>query len=125
MPYVKKSEHVRLALPSDPAYWVEIVPVLNYGARQRRLNRVLRVHLAAEAGVETPAQTEIELGTMNLATLVEAIVAWNLDDADGRALPITEAVISEHLDPDDAEFLLAEINRRNAPATPSAPGKKR
>lgn len=136
MPYLMKSESDRIALPSDPAYWVEMRRTARYGdklAGQRAMLQVTQVNLAmvdpakahmVEADPESGrgVLTEIEVDAFYSAILERLITAWNLDGEDGELLPITVDNIKQ-LNPDDGDFLAAAARKRlgGRPATAEAP----
>lgn len=80
----------RLALASDPHYWVEIHTTLTYGERKMLSDKTL---------------APMELGDAALKTL---ICDWNIDDESGTIIPISAEAI-EKLDEDDAAVIAEAI----------------
>lgn len=95
MAYFAESPLKRVILPSNPLYWVDLATDFNYGDSKK---------LAL-------AQTGDSSDTTMAANLflLTVIKAWNLDDATGQVVGITQDSI-DMLSRDDAIFLLNEAS---------------
>ena len=86
MGYFKEQKVERIALPTNPEYWVDVVDDLKYGDIKKWMN------------VDTTGKPEFT--TTGDRFLISVIKAWNLDDEQGNILPITLESINQ-LEQDD------------------------
>lgn len=94
------------------AWWAEgeyaVIRRFGYGDDQAMAGELVKI---TGTGDEAEIQWSDELvGRMNLRVLELGLVRWT--DADGDEVPVTPAAIRA-LEPDDAEFLLGEIQALN------------
>lgn len=97
MPYVKKATVTRLPLPSNHAYWVDW--------RETMLYRDMKAAMKQAVSVED-GEMKTDTTAMSDALLLGHIDAWNLDDEEGKLLPLTTESL-ELLTEDDVQFLLS------------------
>jgi hypothetical protein len=116
-------ETVRLDLP-EWGFWIEVAKKLAFGPRKRMLNAGMRA-LRANAPGE-PMSVEADFSVFDLVKLGMRLEEWNLTDADGRFVPISDEAI-DALEPDlgqamievidafDEQLALDEGHPKNAP----------
>lgn len=105
MPYQKPVDIDTLTLPSDPAYFVKVKSRLKWGGVSKAQSAMLKVD------INSPELSDVEMGAYNNALIASAIVEWNLTDENDKPLPITPESVEE-LEPEDGQFLLAEVSKR-------------
>lgn len=93
MGYFKDTQLKKLPLKSNPDYWVEIATDLKYGDLKQFAN------ISQEGSVDFATSADLFLKTV--------IKNWNLDDENGKALPVTPENI-DRLEQADALMLLNE-----------------
>lgn len=92
MAYFKKAEFKRVTLPSDSKYWVDIKTNLRWDEVKHFLE------VAKEDGSVNPvASADV--------VLAQVITAWNLDDAEGNIVEITQENINKLASEDAIEIL--------------------
>ena len=111
MAYLKAIEIDTLTLPSAPEYWVKIKRRATYGDQVAAQSAMLKVDTASAA------LSDIEWGSYIRSLTAAMVVEWNLTDEQDRALPITAESI-DRLEPEDGQFLAAEITKRAALRSP-------
>ncbi len=102
--FIDPKESVQIDL--GDGFWVKIVSRMTYGIQQR-----LVAHYVKLSANQTP---DVDLASGNLVALELNLVAWNLVDDKGVAVPLSRPAI-ENLDPDVAGRIAEEINKRNLP----------
>lgn len=95
MPYVKKAVAEKVIL-SDPTYFVMWRPSINYGALRDAATAATKISPSGEA------ETDNGLAADNL--ILAHIESWNLDDEEGKPLPLTPTSL-RLLDETDANTL--------------------
>jgi len=85
-------------------FWADIKRRMTYGMQQRLTTHYLKLSANQTA--------DIDLASGNLIALELNIVAWNLVDDKGQAVPLSREAI-DSLDPDIADRIINEISRRN------------
>ena len=93
--------------------WVDIKRRMSYGDRQKLIAYYAKLQTKLNSP-DVDISLDVEGG--NIMLLLLNIKAWSLKDRDGKPLPVTRETIAM-LDPDIAERLEREIERRN-PARP-------
>jgi len=87
-------------------FWVDIARRMSYGMQQR-----LVAHYVKMTDRNIP---DIDLASGNIVLLELNIKDWNLVDDSGKKVPVSRQAI-ENLDPDIANLIAEEINKRNQP----------
>jgi len=101
-------------------FWVDIKHRMNFGDREELQAHYVKVALkeikptkeGQVAKLEVRAAEEEEVASAKIVLLRINIVGWNFPDEHGKIAPITEANIRQ-LDPDVADKLVREVNKRN------------
>lgn len=103
MPYVKKRAATKVALPSDPNYFVMWRTNVTYG----EVKAIAKGLPKADAG---DAEGENARGNAIAdRMLLLYIEAWNLDDEDGNILPLNAESLNE-MQTDDVAFLSKRLS---------------
>jgi hypothetical protein len=97
---------IRVELPSDPRYWVEVRPRLTEGEMEELNKRVY--DFTTRPGSFTPELRELRLFERARIFLEYAIVRWNLDDDDGAVVPVSPEAIAR-MAGDDVMQVMARV----------------
>ena len=87
-------------------YWVDIKRRMSYGDQQKLVAHFIKFG--------DPKNPDIDLSSGNIVLLELNIVDWNLVDESGKKVPVSREAI-EQLEPEVANKIAEEINRRNTP----------
>lgn len=106
MPYVKTIKSEKITLPSDPHYFIMWRPKARYGEMKQATSKAVTVDTRGngEADFNPTAYTEY--------AVLAHIESWNLDDAEGKPLPL-EAESLNMLEEDDMNLLLSKLSASN------------
>jgi hypothetical protein len=108
----KTTDIERIALVSHPDYWVEIVTSLERGAMKKA------EHALMKASMDTDGNGSIDPDVAEYRDIMvrSSIVAWNLDGANGQALPITPENV-DLLKGKDFDKIFERVNQLNEDMT--------
>lgn len=96
MPYVKHAAATRLVLPSDSHYFIMWRAKIAYGALAAARTQAIKIDGEGNAQFDANAYSDL--------ALLAHIESWNLDDAEGKPLPLSLESLGL-LDSDDVSFL--------------------
>lgn len=107
MPYVKTIKTEKITLPSDSHYFIQWRPRARYGDIKQATSKAIAVSVDARMQNATP---EFDSVAYTSYAVLAHIESWNLDDADGKPLPLSVESF-DMLDEEDMNLLLSKLNR--------------
>lgn len=104
MPYVKTIKTEKITLPSDKHYFVMWRSKVRYGDAKLAAKNAISID-ARQGANATP---EFDSALYIVYSILAHIESWNLDDAEGRPLPLTVESM-DALDEDDFSMLALKL----------------
>lgn len=93
----------------DKEYWIDIKRRMSYGDNQKLMKAYMRLQTQLK---EQTTDMELDVETGNIMLLLINVQGWNLTGQDGKVVPVNEEMI-KRLDPQIADKIIDEINKRN------------
>lgn len=84
--------------------WVRVKPRLSFGDRQAVRSAAVSSSFRGDEGIETTANLQL----LNITMLLRGIVEWNLQDPDGKLMPISRESL-EALDEETGDLILEKL----------------
>jgi hypothetical protein len=87
---------------------LSVIQVMSYRDR----NSVVRYVTEEESGKYT-TERDYPSGTMNVDLATLGLASWNIQDMDGKDVPVSDAAIKTYLDPEELDFIAEKVQELN------------